>query len=342
MNDDLFKRYPQRRYNPLLAEWVLVSPHRTQRPWQGQVDATPPENKQTYDPECYLCPGNSRAGGARNPDYQSTFVFDNDFSALAPTTPLVEAERAGLLVARTERGICRVACFHPRHDLTIAQMSVPQIRNVVDMWVEEYQQLGNQSWIASVLIFENRGAMMGASNPHPHGQIWANETVPNIPSREQESFLRYRREHGSCLLCRYLETEQQLSERVICSNAHFTVIIPFWALWPFETLLVSNHHLGGIGQLSSEERDALAAIMQQLTGTYDRVFHTPFPYSMGFHQCPTDGQEHSEWHLHAHYFPPLLRSASVRKFMVGYEMLGSPQRDITPEEAAERLRSLLI
>jgi UDPglucose--hexose-1-phosphate uridylyltransferase len=342
MNDDLFKRYPQRRYNPLLAEWVLVSPHRTQRPWQGQVDATPPENKQTYDPECYLCPGNSRAGGARNPDYQSTFVFDNDFSALAPTTPLVEAERAGLLVARTERGICRVACFHPRHDLTIAQMSVPQIRNVVDMWVEQYQQLGNQSWIASVLIFENRGAMMGASNPHPHGQIWANETVPNIPSREQESFLRYRREHGSCLLCRYLETEQQLSERVICSNAHFTVIIPFWALWPFETLLVSNHHLGGIGQLSSEERDALAAIMQQLTGAYDRVFHTPFPYSMGFHQCPTDGQEHSEWHLHAHYFPPLLRSASVRKFMVGYEMLGSPQRDITPEEAAERLRGLLI
>ncbi len=341
MTEELLRQHPHRRYNPLLAEWVTVSPHRTQRPWQGHTDTAATGKSRSYDPGCYLCPGNMRAGGVRNPDYGDTFVFDNDYPALLPSTPHVEVAHEDLIIARTEPGICRVVCFHPRHDLTIANMSIPQVSSVVSTWVDEYHALGQLDWINHVLIFENRGAMMGASNPHPHGQIWANATVPDIPAREQESLLNHQRAHYCCLLCRYLELEQQRSERLICSNAHFTVMIPFWAVWPFETLLLSNQHVLSIEQLSLEQRDSLAAIMQQLTSAYDRVFSTPFPYSMGFHQRPTDGKEHSEWHLHAHYFPPLLRSAIVRKFMVGYEMLASAQRDITPEQAAQRLRDCL-
>ena len=258
-----FKQHPHRRYNPLLAEWVQVSPHRTQRPWQGQVDAPASENMPAYDPNCYLCPGNERAGGVKNPRYESTFVFDNDFAALLPNTPPAEIDQEGLIVANSERGVCRVVCFHPRHDLTVAKMEVQQIRTVIDVWAEQYQQLGGEEWIKSVLIFENRGAMMGASNPHPHCQIWANAVIPNVPTREERSFLEYHAAWGKCMLCRYLELEAQRKERIVYENDHFAAVVPFWAVWPFETLVLSKRHLGSIEQLSTAERDAMADVMRR-------------------------------------------------------------------------------
>ncbi len=335
-----FREVPHRRFNPLLGEWVQVSPHRTQRPWQGKVESVPAVHQPQYDPTCYLCPGNERAGGARNPQYRSTFVFDNDYAALLPNIPQAEAHDDGLLIARTERGICRVGCFSPRHDLTIARMTVEELRLVVDMWTEQCRQLAAVPWIKHVQVFENRGAMMGASNPHPHCQIWANETIPNQPARELLSLRSYQEKHLSCLLCEYLQREQSERERIICENESFVALVPFWAIWPFETMLISKCHLGSIAQLADAERTALADIMKQITTRYDNLFQVSFPYSMGFHQEPTDGEAHPEWHLHAHYLPPLLRSATIQKFMVGYELLGTPQRDITPESAAERLREV--
>jgi UDPglucose--hexose-1-phosphate uridylyltransferase len=287
-----------------------------------------------------MCPGNARAGGERNPAYTGTFVFDNDFPALLPSAPPAEQDVAGLLVAHAERGICRVVCFSPRHDLTLARMTPAEIRAAVDTWVDQQQALAREPWINSVLIFENRGAMMGASNPHPHCQIWANATVPNEPTKEQASFLAYQRQHAACLLCTYLALEAERKERLVCENAEFTALVPFWAVWPFETIVVSQRHCGAIDELSAAGRDALADILKRLTTRYDNLFEAPFPYSMGFHQRPTDGRPHPEWHFHAHFYPPLLRSAVVRKFLVGYEMLAAPQRDFTPEFAAARLREL--
>jgi UDPglucose--hexose-1-phosphate uridylyltransferase len=341
MNLDALKSVPHRRYNPLTREWVLVSPHRTERPWQGQVEKPEAAKQLEYDPTCYLCPGNERAGGLRNPKYISTYVFDNDFAALKPDIPSITADvnEKGIVVASAERGLCRVVCFSPRHDLTIAQMPVQAIRPVIDTWADQYQQLGGLPWINHVQIFENRGAIMGCSNPHPHGQIWANQTVPDEPRKEQSSFEDYLRDRGECVLCGYLELESAAGERIVCENDHFVALVPFWAIWPFETLLLSKEHLPDI-VLANAKRDALADIMKRLTTRYDNLFQISFPYSMGFHQRPTDGQEHQEWHLHAHYYPPLLRSATVKKFMVGYEMLAEPQRDITPESAAQRLREM--
>lgn len=330
---------PHRRLNLLTGEWVLVSPHRTQRPWQGQVEAVPPDERPQYDPTCYLCPGNARAGGVRNPVYTSTFVFENDFAALLPDTPPHEMSRESLLVATSERGICRVVCFAPRHDLTLANMDVADIRRVVDVWTEQYVELGSMPWVQHVQIFENRGAMMGASNPHPHGQIWANEYLPNEASKELQQQEAYYAAHGRRLLLDYLALELREEVRVVCQNAHFVVVVPFWAVWPFETLVLPRKACAALPDLASEERDGLADILRQITRRYDRLFNVSFPYSMGFHQCPTDGQVHPEWQLHAHFYPPLLRSATIRKFMVGYELLGQPQRDITPEAAAERLRA---
>jgi UDPglucose--hexose-1-phosphate uridylyltransferase len=327
-----------RRLNRLTGEWVLVSPQRTARPWQGQVEEVPTAQQPAYDPACYLCPGNERAGGARTPEYDSTYVFDNDFAALTPDVA-PEDDRKGLLVAQSERGICRVVCFSPRHDLTLGQMSVEAIRTVVDTWVDQYVELGDLDWVRHVQVFENRGAMMGASNPHPHGQIWANERVPNEPAKELAQ-QRAHAEGGGCLLCDYLDVELDDGARIVTGNEHFTALVPFWAVWPFETLVLPRAHAGALPELDGDRRDGLADILRRLTRRYDRLFGVTFPYSMGLHQPPTDADAHPEWHLHGHFYPPLLRSATVRKFMVGYELLGQPQRDITPETAAQRLREL--
>lgn len=329
---------PHRRYNLLTREWVVVSPHRTQRPWLGQVEKPPAETLLAYDPACYLCPGNARAGGVHNPTYAHTFVFDNDFPGLLSNVAAGELDVNGLLVARSERGVCRVLCFSPRHDLTLAEMDVEEIRLVVEAWVQQYQELGSIKFVQHVQIFENKGAMMGASNPHPHCQIWATQHLPNEPHKEQVSLGDYWDRHTTCMLCEYLALEQTVGERLVVENEHFIALVPFWAMWPFETLVLSKRHVTALDVLDEAERSALADLLKRLTICYDRLFEAPFPYSMGFHQRPTDGQSHPEWHLHAHYYPPLLRSATVRKFMVGFEMLGTPQRDITPEAAAERLR----
>jgi UDPglucose--hexose-1-phosphate uridylyltransferase len=331
---------PHRRWNPLRREWVLVSPQRTQRPWQGQTETVAQATTLEYDPSCYLCPGNARANGEHTPKYTSTYVFENDFAALKPEgeAGTLDAEGAGLLKASTERGVCRVLCFDPRHDLTLATMDRAQVRRVVETWAQQAAELGAHEDIRYVQIFENRGAMMGASNPHPHGQIWANATLPNEPAKEQAAFAAYQRQHTACLLCEYLKLEKEKKERVVCENDEFAAVVPFWAVWPFETMVISRRHAGSLEQFSESGRDALADILHRMTARYDNLFQTSFPYSMGFHQRPTDGETHAEWHFHAHFYPPLLRSAVVRKFMVGYELLGTPQRDITPEEAAGRLR----
>ncbi|MGE5110369.1 MAG: UDP-glucose--hexose-1-phosphate uridylyltransferase [Acidobacteriaceae bacterium] len=334
------KKIPHRRFNPLTRDWVLVSPHRTQRPWQGQVERTAEPAGLVYDPSCYLCPGNTRANGETNPQYSSTFVFENDFAALKPDIPHggIDYGAKGLIVAEAEGGLCKVVCFSPRHDLTLSRMNVGEIQQVIDVWKDEYQAIGSRADINYVQIFENRGEMMGCSNPHPHCQIWANETIPNEPAKEHNAFLEYRQRNSSCLLCDYVRFEAAEKERLVCENDNFLAVVPFWAVWPFETLLVSKEHVTDIASLHSGGRTDLADILRRLTIRYDNLFDISFPYSMGFHQRPTDQSEHAEWHFHAHFYPPLLRSATVRKFMVGYEMLASPQRDITPESAAERLR----
>ncbi|MGB9772595.1 MAG: UDP-glucose--hexose-1-phosphate uridylyltransferase [Bacteroidota bacterium] len=331
-------RYPHRRQNLLTGEWVLVSPERLKRPWQGKIDAFPvlPE----YDPACYLCPGNLRANGKKNPNYEHTYVFDNDFSALRPETPRFESKIGNLLLAAGEQGVCRVVCFSPKHNLTLAEMNVNDIRRVVEVWIEEYIQLGEKEYVSYVQIFENKGEIMGCSNPHPHCQIWAESSVPVEPMKETAKMLQYRNEHHSCILCDYEKIEVVEAERVVCENEHFLVVVPFWAVWPFETMIVSKRHFGNLAQMSESERTALADILKKITVRYDNLFRISFPYSAGIHQSPTDGSEHEEWHFHMHFYPPLLRSATVRKFMVGYEMLANPQRDITPEESAKRLRQL--
>ena len=331
-----------RRLNPLTNEWVLVSPHRAQRPWQGSVEKLSVPPQLHYDPNCYLCPGNKRAGGTQNPAYTNTFVFDNDFAALKPntTTDRVDVDSAGLLVAEGEPGICRVMCFSPRHDLTLSTMSVEQIEMVVRGWREQFRELGGMPGIRHVQIFENRGEMMGASNPHPHCQIWATSSIPDAPSKELHCQREYHRTRNSCLLCDYTHLEDQQASRIIFTDSDFIVLVPFWATWPFETLICSRRHVATFLDFNDRELIFLSKVLKGITAAYDRVFDVQFPYSMGFHQAPTDKAAHPEWHFHAHFYPPLLRSATVRKFMVGFELLGTPQRDITPEMAAERLRPL--
>ena len=332
--------HPHRRFNPLTGQWVLVSPHRTKRPWQGQVERTPYEDRPVYEPGCYLCPGNPRAGGLMNPKYQSTYVFENDFAALLPDGPSGNVGTSDLLRAEAETGTCRVICFSPRHDLTLPEMELTEIRCVVDVWAAQVEELGARTDINYVQLFENKGAAMGASNPHPHGQLWANRTIPQEPALEESCQREYFEKHGASLLVDYLAMELDLGERVVVENDTWAVLVPYWAVWPFETLLLPKQAVGGLPDLDVEQRDGLADIMKRLLVRYDNLFEVSFPYSMGWHGQPTDGIRRDYWVLHAHYYPPLLRSATVRKFMVGYEMLANPQRDITAEQAAARLRDV--
>lgn len=325
----------------LTGDWVLVSPHRTKRPWQGKVEKVEEDARPAYDPGCYLCPGNSRAGGEVNPDYKGIFVFENDFGALQDDiAPEQVMEKGGLLKASTERGICRVICFSERHDLTLPEMAQEDIRRVVDIWEKEYQELGSKEHINYVQIFENKGATMGCSNPHPHGQIWAQNTIPVEPAKEERQQRKYYAANQQSLLQAYLQLELEEKERIVASNVDFVALVPFWAVWPYEIMIISRRHFQDISMMSGQEKDSFADMIRQVTIMYDNLFEVSFPYSAGLHQSPTDGQIHPEWHFHMHFYPPLLRSATVKKFMVGYEMLGNPQRDITPEASAEKLRGL--
>lgn len=332
--------HPHRRYNLLTGEWLLVSPHRTKRPWQGQTEKVTEKVPISYDPGCYLCPTNVRSGGVVNPNYTETFVFDNDFAALYPNVETAEFSEKDLLIAHSERGICRVVCFSPNHSLTFSKMQTTEIAKVVDVWQQQTAELGSHEFIKSVQIFENRGEMMGASNPHPHGQIWASETIPNELKKEIDSHLAYKEKHHQCLLCDYVKLELEKDERVVCQNENFSVIVPFWAVYPFETMIVSNFHCNSFLDFDTSQKTDLADIIRQISVRYDRVFDVPFPYSMGFHQSPFNVENTGDIHFHAHYYPPLLRSATIRKFLVGFELLGMPQRDITPESAAQKLKEL--
>jgi len=331
---------PHRRFNPLTGEWVLVSPHRAKRPWLGQIEKPPLENLLQHDPTCYLCPRNERIGGVKNPDYKSTFIFDNDFAALLPDKNSEHKPDHPLLASISERGLCQVVCFSPRHDLTLPELDNASIENVIATWTKQTVELSKKDFIHYVQVFENKGAMMGCSNPHPHSQIWGTDLIPNEPAKELERQINYFNENQHTLLSDYIKEEHKRKERILFSNDHFTALVPYWAVWPFETMVVAHRNVTRLDELTSTEISALANMLKRVTTCYDNLFEISFPYSMGFHQAPFDNQPHPEWTLHAHFYPPLLRSATVRKFMVGYEMLAMPQRDITPETAADRLRSL--
>jgi len=330
---------PHRRYNPLLNEWVLVSPHRAKRPWQGQNEVVSDLKLPEYDATCYLCPENVRANGIQNPEYKGSFVFDNDFAAMKKDDIIYEDDiRETFFKAKPERGISRVVCFSPRHDLTLPEMKITDIENIIRTWQKEYYDLGQIDYINHVQIFENKGSVMGCSNPHPHGQIWAQSSLPTQVERTQTNLKNYFNKHKRNLLLDYLESELIKQERIVIENEHFAALVPFWAIWPFETMIISKRNIKKITDFTNAEITSYAAILKQLTTKYDNLFNTSFPYSSGIHQSPTDGESHDEWQFHMHFYPPLLRSASVKKFMVGYEMLGESQRDITPEKSAALLR----
>lgn len=330
--------HPHRRYNPLVGNWILVSPHRTKRPWQGKQETPPQDEQPRYDSSCYLCPGNVRANGQQNPQYTSTYVFTNDFAALLPQVPQAPTPPHPLMQTQSVEGTCRVICFSPRHDLTLPEMQVKEIEKVVHVWAEQISELGKKyTWVQ---VFENKGAIMGCSNPHPHGQVWAGMGLPNEPFAENREQENYFREQNSVLLLDYLQLERKQRERIVVENEHWIVVVPFWATWPFETLLLPRRHVLRLPDLSGEERLSLAAILKKFLIKYDNLFNISFPYTMGWHGAPTDDGDYNHWQLHAHFYPPLLRSASVKKFMVGYEMLAEAQRDITAEQAAQRLREV--
>ncbi|MEO9869081.1 UDP-glucose--hexose-1-phosphate uridylyltransferase [Ekhidna sp.] len=330
-----------KRFNPLTEEWVLVSPHRTKRPWQGKQEDSVNETSESYNSSCYLCPGNRRANGDENPNYDSTFTFTNDFAALLPEQAKGDLDDR-LLRANVEEGICKVVCFSPDHSLTMAKMTVEDIHSVVKLWKEQFVELASQPSINNVQIFENKGEIMGCSNPHPHGQIWAQSSVPNEIAKKTRSQNDYFEQHSSSLLGDYLLQELESRERVVCENEYFVCLVPFWAVWPYETMIIPRRHFRSIDEISGEEERGFAQILSEITIRYDNLFETSFPYSAGMQQRPTDGNGDLGWHFHYSFYPPLLRSATVKKFMVGYEMFANPQRDITAEQAAQILRDLSI
>lgn len=334
-----FSNDPHRRLNILTGEWVLVSPHRTKRPWQGKVESLSKERRPSYDEKCYLCPGNVRAGGAQTPKYENTYAFTNDFAALLPEGSSAEISD-GLLKAKGERGICRVVCFSPDHSLTLPEMDVDAIEKVVELWQKEYDELGSLDFINHVQIFENKGAIMGCSNPHPHGQIWAQSSIPEEVLKKSFHQEKYWVENKRSLLGDYLKQEIKSGERLVSQNEHFVALVPFWAIWPYEAMILPKRQMRHIGELTSDEKTSFCAILKVLTQRFDRLFDTSFPYSSGIHQSPTNGEENEHWHWHMSFYPPLLRSANVKKFMVGYEMFANPQRDISAEMAAEKLRMI--
>lgn len=332
--------HSHRRKNLLTGEWVLVSPHRTQRPWQGQVDDPESGDGAKYDPSCYLCPGNERAGGAKNPAYAGGFAFDNDFAALSPRSEIEESD-SPLFVAKAESGWCRVVCFSARHDLRLATMDDEGVGRALSLLFDEFRELDRRSGIGYVQVFENRGQMMGCSNSHPHAQVWATSSLPVEPAKELRTQSAYFSEKGSSLLLDYLEAELGTGERLVTENEHAVSLVPFWACWPYEVLLIPRRGVAGPDDMTAVEVAALAQVLRRTLVAYERLFRASVPYSMGFHPRPSDGEDHPEWQFHGHIYPPLLRSASVRKHMVGFEMLGTPQRDLTPEAAAGRLRNAL-
>lgn len=329
---------PHRRYNPLKDEWLLVSPQRTKRPWQGKQEPLPIEKLPSYEPNCYLCPGNKRASGEKNPQYKNTYVFTNDFQAILDNGPLSTQKKSDFFQSQSVSGTCRVVCFSPRHDLTLANMNVEQIELVITTWIEQINELKERyDWVQ---IFENKGYLMGASNPHPHGQIWASNFIPNELSKEDFQQKKYFQKHHSPLLLDYFAEELKENERIVLQNDSWVVVVPFWAIWPFETLLLPKV-LKSLFILSKGEIKDLAQIMKKLLQIYDRLFTISMPYSMGWHFAPLNSDENDHWQLHAHYYPPLLRSATVKKYMVGYEMLSEAQRDLTAEQAAAKLREFI-
>lgn len=332
--------HPHTRLNLLTGDWILVSPHRTKRPWQGKVETLPADNRPSYDPKCYLCPGNERADGSINPVYADSFVFTNDFSALLSDTPQGEVNVEGLLNAKSESGICRVISFSPDHSLTLPLVSVEGIEKVIELWQKEFSDLSEDPSLKYIQIFENKGEIMGCSNPHPHGQIWASSSIPLELMKETREQKKYWEEKGRSLLGDYVALELKQKERIVLENEHFVALVPFWAVWPYETMIVSKRHVQNILSFDEAEKTAFAQILKKLTAKYDNLFEISFPYSAGMHQAPVNDGAHPEWHWHMHFYPPLLRSATVKKFMVGYEMLANPQRDVTAEWAAERLRNL--
>ncbi len=334
------KQHTHKRLNILTGEWILVSPHRTKRPWQGKVETVNKIQQPAYDDTCYLCPGNKRSEGEVNPVYTTAFAFTNDYASLLEDTPEGSLNEQDLLKAESEKGICRVICFSPLHHLTLPQMQQTDIVKVIELWQQEFKTLAAKPWIKYIQIFENKGGIMGCSNPHPHGQIWSQGNVPEELLKETIQQKKYFDTHNESLLSAYLTIELEKQERIVFSNGHFVVLVPFWAVWPYETIIISRRQVQNILEFTPDENRALAEALQQLTIRYDNLFEISFPYSAGMHQAPVNNGEHKEWHWHMHFYPPLLRSATVKKFMVGYEMLASPQRDITAEWAAERLREM--